>query len=371
MKIIADQNMPLVELLFAQYGDVKLLPGRAITSADLGDSEVLLIRSVTRVDRQLLEGTMVRFVGSATIGTDHIDLDYLAEAGIQFAHAPGCNAEAVVQYDLSVMAELMPQWRSRRVGIVGCGNVGGRLYRRLCDLGVSCAVYDPLLEAGTIADLGDLTAVLACDIICLHTPLTTAGDYPSRHLFDAEVLASLKPDVLLINAGRGAVIDNQALLEAFKGGFKAQVALDVWETEPAVDRNLVDYIAIATPHIAGYSLEGKTRGTEMVHQVFRRWAGLGDCQPDSHTSLEPSLHSSQSGSVLQVDHINQAILHSYSVIEDDQRMRTALANTAIPVAQSFDYLRRNYPVRREFGYYAIDPNTPCAGDCSRLGFNIL
>ena len=367
MKIIADQNMPLVEQLFTQYGDVKLLPGRAITSEDLVDAELLLVRSVTRVDRQLLEGTGVRFVGSATIGTDHIDLDYLAEAGIQFAHAPGCNAEAVVQYDLSVMAELMPQWRSKKVGIVGCGNVGGRLYRRLCDLGVNCAVYDPLLEAGTIAGLGNLAAVLTCDIICLHTPLTTAGDYPSHHLFDAEVLASLKPDVLLINAGRGAVIDNQALLEAFKGGFKAQVALDVWETEPAVDRNLMDYVAIATPHIAGYSLEGKVRGTEMVHQAFRHWAGLADFQSNPHASL----HSSKAETVLQVSNINQAIFHSYPVVEDDQRMRSAMADTAIPVAQSFDNLRRTYPVRREFGYYAIDPNGQCAEDCSRLGFTIL
>ena len=367
MKIIADQNMPSVGQLFAQYGDVKLLPGRTITSADLIDAELLLVRSVTRVDRQLLEGTKVRFVGSATIGTDHIDLDYLAEAGIQFAHAPGCNAEAVVQYDLSVMAELMPQWRNKKVGIVGCGNVGGRLYKRLCDMGVSCAVYDPLLKVGTIADIGDLASVLACDIICLHTPLTIVGDYPSHHLFNAEVLASLKSDVLLINAGRGAVIDNRALLEAFKGGFKGKVALDVWEAEPELDRNLMDYVAIATPHIAGYSLEGKIRGTEMVHQAFRRWAGLADWQAD----LNASLRSSEAESVLQVDNINQAILHSYSVVADDQRMRSAMADTAMPAAQSFDNLRRDYPVRREFGYYSIDPNDPCAEDCSRLGFAIL
>ncbi len=363
MNIIADQNMPLVEQLFSQYGEVQLLPGRAITSADLVDTELLLVRSVTRVDRDLLEGTGVRFVGSATIGTDHIDLDYMAAAGIQFAHAPGCNAEAVVQYDLSVMSQLMPEWRVKKVGIVGCGNVGGRLFRRLCDLGVSCAVYDPLLEAGTIADLGDLEAVLACDIICLHTPLTTRGDYPSLHLFDAEVMASLKPDVLLINAGRGAVIDNQALLEAFKGGFKGQVALDVWETEPAVDRDLMAYVALATPHIAGYSLEGKIRGTELVHQAFRSWAGLAELQEGRRVS--------QTEPVLQVDHINQAILHSYSVVEDDQRMRSAIANMVVPVAQSFDNLRRDYPVRREFDYYAIDGNAACAEDCASLGFTIL
>lgn len=363
MNIIADQNMPLVEALFAPFGVVRLLPGRAISAADVREADVLLVRSVTKVDRELLEGSAVRFVGSATIGTDHIDLEYLAEAGIEFAYAPGCNAEAVVQYDLAVMSHLLPDWRNKTVGIVGCGNVGGRLYRRLLDLGVTCAVYDPFFSVNDIADLGDLAAVIACDIICLHTPLTTDGDYPSYHLFNEDILKSLKPDALLINAGRGAVIDNQALLNAFRQGFTAQVALDVWEAEPRVDRDLMAFVAMATPHIAGYSLEGKINGTAMIHRAFHDWSGQGapEDKHDNRDAVSPII----------VDNLNQAILHTYNVARDDQRMRAAINDNTIPVAQSFDQLRKDYPVRREFSHYAVKRGDSCATDCEKLGFTIL
>lgn len=148
--------MPLVAELFAQFADIQLLAGRDIKRQHLMDADVLLVRSVTRVDRALLEGTKIKFVGSATIGTDHIDLDYLRQEAVQFAHAPGCNAEAVVQYDLSVICRLMPEWQSKTVGIIGCGNVGGRLYSKLCELNVDCLVYDPFLSPTAIADLAEL-----------------------------------------------------------------------------------------------------------------------------------------------------------------------------------------------------------------------
>ena len=363
LNIVADQNMPLVEALFAPFGNVSLVPGRDITAADVREADVLLVRSVTDVDRHLLDGSAVRFVGSATIGTDHIDTEYLAEAGIEFAYAPGCNAEAVVQYDLAVMSHLMPDWRQKTVGIVGCGNVGGRLYRRLIDLGVSCAVYDPFLNIDDIVDLSDLAAVTACDIICLHTPLTVDGDYPTYHLFDENILQSLNADVLLINAGRGAVIDNHALLEAFKQGFAGQVALDVWESEPQVDRDLVGLVALATPHIAGYSLEGKINGTAMIHRAFHHWIGLGE--PDNQQHSEGAL------SPIDVDNLNQAILHSYDIALDDKRMRVAINDSNTPVSKSFDQLRKDYPVRQEFTHYAVTRDSAYAADCEKLGFTIL
>ena len=363
LNIIADQNMPLVETLFAPFGNISLVPGRSISAADVREADVLLVRSVTSVDRQLLEGSAVRFVGSATIGTDHIDKAYLAEAGIEFAHAPGCNAEAVVQYDLAVMSHLVPEWRQKTVGIVGCGNVGSRLYRRLVDLGVSCAVYDPFLSVDEIADLGDLAAVTACDIICLHTPLTTDGDFPSYHLFNKNTLMSLNPDVLLINAGRGAVIDNQALLEAFRQGFAGKVALDVWESEPEVDRALMAFVALATPHIAGYSLDGKINGTAMIYRAFHHWVGLGEPQ-NTHYNKEAL-------SPIDVHSLNQAILHSYNIALDDKRMRVAINDSRMPVSQSFDQLRKDYPVRNEFTHYAVKPDSAHATDCKKLGFSIL
>ena len=234
---------------------------------------MLLVRSVTRVDRTLLEGSAVAFVGSATIGTDHVDQAYLAEQGIRFAHAPGCNANAVVQYDLSVLSNLQPDWQSCTVGIVGCGNVGGRVYRTLKSLGVNCRVYDPFLSAEQIPDLVDFQSVLAADIICVHTPLTTEGPFPTEHLFNAEVLAGLGENTLLINAGRGAVIDNGALLEHLKSGSKLRVALDVWEPEPNINPGLLEQVLLATPHIAGYSREGKIRGTEMLAEDYYQWSG--------------------------------------------------------------------------------------------------
>jgi erythronate-4-phosphate dehydrogenase len=368
LKIVADQNMPLAEDLFSPYGEVRLMPGRDICAADIRDADALLVRSVTQINRQLLDGSSVKFVGSATIGTDHIDQEYLASAGIQFAHAPGCNAESVVQYDLSVMCRLVPDWRQKTVGIVGCGNVGGRLYQRLCDLGVRCKVYDPFLSSVDIPDIGNFDRILDCDIICLHTPITVDGAFPTKHLFDRHVLAKLRPDSLLINAGRGAVIDNKALLEAFQAGYRGKVALDVWETEPRVDTELMSYVALATPHIAGYSQEGKRNGTEMVYRAFMAYLAQ---QPTSELGRSETSHGA-----LQVHSLNEAILGSYDVALDDQRMRAELytaqaSGNLEAVAEGFDRLRRDYPVRRECSYYSVSKELKALSDYRSLGFIVL
>ncbi len=360
MKIVADQNMPLAEELFASFGQVLLLPGREITAADLIDADVLLVRSVTQVNRQLLEHSKIKFVGSATIGTDHIDTAYLHSAGIEFAHAPGCNAEAVVQYDLSVMCRLMPDWQSKTVGIVGCGNVGGRLYRRLSDLGVNCRVYDPFLTSDLVADIGSFDQLYSCDIICLHTPITKNTEFPTHHLFDHEVLLKLKPDALLINAGRGAVVDNKALLACLESGSRLQVALDVWESEPQLDLSLMALVTLATPHIAGYSLEGKTNGTQMVFDAFLQSQGKSAQQLQKSEVKCQALGDRAS--------LEEAILLSYDVCEDDLRMRAALADlvTAEAVGLAFDQLRKTYPVRREFSFYSVPSEDE---NFKRLGFS--
>ncbi len=364
MKIIADQNMPLVEELFAEFGDIELLPGREICAADLLGADLLLVRSVTQVNQQLLADSNVKFVGSATIGTDHVDRDYLHAAGIEFAHAPGCNAEAVVQYDLSAICRLMPDWQAKTIGIVGCGNVGSRLYKRLLALGVNCVVYDPFLDVDSVPDLVDFDTLIGSDIICLHTPLTSDGEYPTYHLFDAEVLARLKPDCLLINAGRGAVIDNKALYAAFKEGLSAQVVLDVWEPEPLVDVNLMPFVAIGTPHIAGYSLEGKIKGTHMVFEAFKQWAGMTS-GTDYTAAPEEGRH------LLAADDLNQGIVACYDVSQDSRRMADAMQNLepgSSAIAKAFDQLRRDYPVRREFSHYQLSANTNHSAGFKCLGF---
>jgi len=376
MKIIADENMSAVQAIFAPYGEVEVFPGREINAATVATADVLLVRSVTQVDKQLLEGSRVRFVGSATIGTDHVDLQYLQDKGIHFAHAPGCNAEAVVQYMFSVFCTLEPQWRNKTVGIVGCGNVGGRLFRRLSGLGVACEVYDPFLSEAECDALSDLDKVLSADIICLHTPLTRDGPHPSHHLINQAVLEQrMSPDALLINASRGGVIDNSALLAHLESGVNLQVALDVWEDEPAINLALLQQVNLGTSHIAGYSLEGRLRGTQMVRDGMCRSLDLVVDYSIRSTSVNLPAEREADALVLEAGQgLDSAILAAYQVAEDDEKMRRALGGDG---GQSrgaiFDGLRKHYAQRREFSYYNVSGQGAQAGreELSLLGFNAL
>ena len=349
MKIVADQNMLMVDHFFGDFGPITYVPGRSLCAADVADADVLLVRSVTQVDQALLENSSVSFVGSATIGTDHIDQDYLTERGIAFAYAPGCNADAVVQYDLSVLSRVQPNWLQNTVGIVGCGNVGGRLYRALTSLGVSCAVYDPFLEADSGFNLVDFETVLGSDVICVHTPLTTSGSHPTKHLFSAEVLAKIDPRSLLLNAGRGGVIDNVALLALLESGSGLRVALDVWEGEPAISLALMEKLLLATPHIAGYSVEGKARGTEMLAEAFK---GLTDADEDTFTGQAKTLSKFSAVATVAAETLGELILSSYDVAQDDQRMRAEMASSS-DLSLTFDQLRKQYPQRHEFSCYKL------------------
>jgi erythronate-4-phosphate dehydrogenase len=362
MNIVADDNMPGVEELFGVYGDIKRINGRQMCRADVASANLLLVRSVTKVNRELLDTSAVQFVASATIGTDHVDLDYLQERGIGFAHAPGCNADAVVQYDLSVFCRLMPDWRELSVGIVGCGNVGGRLYRILKALGVACQVYDPFLHADSNPDLVEYGDVLKANILCFHTPLTRHGPHPTEHLMGRQQLAELAPGTLLLNAGRGAVIDNRALVESLALRGDLLVALDVWETEPTIDRALLELVAIATPHIAGHSVEGKMRGTEMIFERFLAWRGELD---KPHKVIFEQTEELAIEAV--ANPINAAILASYDVSEDDQRFRESMHRSA-NTAHNFDRLRREYPVRHQFSHFLCPDARDCQRDLKSLGF---
>lgn len=360
--IIADQNMPFVDAYFGHLGEVKLMAGRDIDRHAIKSAEILLVRSVTEVNSDLLQGSAVRFVGSATAGTDHIDLEYLEKNNIQFAHAPGCNAEAVVQYALSVFSCLKPDWQQSRVGIVGCGNVGGRLYQKLQSLGVECRVYDPFLTTTQIPDLVAFDKVLHCDIISLHTPLTTAGDFPTYHMFNQQVLNQLKPNSFLINAGRGAVIDNLALIDRLKQSDNLQVALDVWESEPQINQDLLDLVSIATPHIAGYTNEGKVRGTTMLAEALAKYLSDYSIQSTNTENDCSKVTLDASGKDL-----NQLLLACYNVSGDDQRMRKTLESGNI--AEGFDQLRKTYPQRREYSHFKVSADSPIYPQLKLLGFS--
>jgi erythronate-4-phosphate dehydrogenase len=322
LKIVADENIAYAQDFFAGFGELLLLPGRSITRLDLLDADILLVRSVTPVNRELLAGTPVCFVGSCTIGTDHVDTEWLAKNNIHFSFAPGCNAQAVVEYVLSALLVLEVDLSVSKVGIVGCGNVGGRLLRYLQRRGANVVGCDPFLVDSDLP-LVDFETILACDVICLHTPLTTSGAHPTFHLFDEKVIDRIKPGAVLLNAGRGAVVDNGALLRRIESHNDLRVVLDVWENEPAIDGGLLVHIAIGTPHIAGYSAEGKLRGTEMVYKALCDVIGFN---------------------LVTVPVVLGGDVIPYKILDDAAALRKQYP---IDGALAFDRLRKHYKPRRE------------------------
>lgn len=353
MRILADENIPLVEDFFAGFGEIRRQPGRAFTAEALASADVLLVRSVTRVDARLLAGSPVRFVGTCTIGTDHLDLDHLAEANIAWASAPGCNARGVVDYVLGSLLTLAEDCgvalRERCFGVVGAGQVGGRLVEVLRGLGWRVLVCDPPRQGREGGDYVDLARILAeCDVISLHTPLTNEGPWPTRHLLGAEHLACLRPGAWLINASRGEVLDNAALSNVLQQRNDLRAVLDVWEGEPQVDVALAARCRIATPHIAGYSLEGKARGTAQIYRAFCEHLGL-TATIELDALLPPAWLpelSLQAGA--DPDWALAALCRAvYDPRRDDADFRRALVGDAQARRSAFDALRKHYPPRRE------------------------
>ena len=353
MLIVADENIPLIEEFFASFGEIRRLPGRQITRADVHDADVLLVRSVTRVDRELLEGSAVKFVGTCTIGTDHLALDDFEHAGIQWASAPGCNARGVVDYVLGSLLTLADiegaDLAQRTYGVIGAGEVGGRLVRVLRDLGWKVQVCDPLRQAAEGADYVSLEQIIEqCDVISLHTPLSKSGDFATWHLLDETRLNRLKPGTWLINASRGPVVDNAALRNVLNAREDLQAVLDVWEGEPQVDVELADLCVLATPHIAGYSLDGKQRGTAQIYQALCAFLGqtpqvqLADLLPAPWLAkVELSANSDQAWALAMV------CRGVYDPRRDDADFRRTLTGPVDQQKQAFDALRKHYPVRRE------------------------
>lgn len=353
MRILADENIPLVEAFFGSFGEIRRQPGRAFSADALAEADVLLVRSVTRVNADLLAGSPVRFVGTCTIGTDHLDQDYLAAADIAWASAPGCNARGVVDYVLGSLLALAEvagcRLDERCYGVVGAGQVGSRLVEVLRGLGCRVLVCDPPRQEREGGDFVSLDEVLEhCDAISLHTPLSANGRWPTRHLLDAERLARLRPGAWLINASRGAVVDNAALHALLMRRPDVEAVLDVWEGEPLVDVALAERCRIATPHIAGYSLEGKARGTAQIYRAF--------C---AHLGLQPEL---ELDSLLPEAWLPQLTLHAdadpdwavaalcravYDPRRDDADFRRSLRGGEPERRAEFDRLRKAYPPRRE------------------------
>jgi len=346
--------MPLLSETFGCHGDITLLNGREICRRDLDGAEVLLVRSVTRVDRELLDGTGIRFVGSATIGIDHLDTDWLEANNIAWAHAPGCNADAAAQYTLAMMwlacDHLQRDFRQQTVGIIGRGNVGCRLEYLLNILNIPVNACDPPLQDKGEQNLVSMNEVCDNSIISLHTPLTNNGKYPTRNLFDSALLTGLAANTLLVNASRGGVIEKQGLSEQLLSGH-LNAALDVWPDEPFIDRQMLNAVTVATPHVAGYSREGKLAGTQMIYDAFCSALSItasGDAV--STKAVEVEFPPSVSGDRL----LKQAILSSSAVVRDDTALRNLSPHTSIDDRAHIDGLRANYPERYEFKSHTVN-----------------
>ena len=353
MLIVADENIPLLDAFFAGFGEIHRVPGRSIDRATVEQADVLLVRSVTNVNRALLEGSKVHFVGTCTIGTDHLDLDYFNEAGINWSSAPGCNARGVVDYvlgSLMTLAEIegvdLPQ---RTYGVIGAGEVGGRLIKVLKGLGWNVKVCDPPRQAAEGGDYVSLEQIIEqCDVISLHTPLTRTGEGATWHLFDERRLQQLQPGTWLINAARGPVVDNAALRKVLLEREDLQAVLDVWEAEPEVDVALAELCVLATPHIAGYSLDGKQRGTAQIYQAYCEFIvqppsiQLSDLLPAPWLS-EVTLHA-DSDPAWALAMLCRGV---YDPRRDDADFRRSLVGNVTEQRAAFDVLRKQYPVRRE------------------------
>lgn len=352
MLIVADENIPLLEEFFAGFGEIRRVHGRSVDAESVRDADVLLVRSITKVDRALLAGSNVRFVGTCTIGTDHLDLDYFAEAGIRWSSAPGCNARGVVDYVLGALVTLAElegvNLAERTYGVVGAGQVGSRLIRVLRELGWQVKVCDPVRQAAEGGDYVTLDEIIAhCDVISLHTPLTRAGEHATWHLLDEARLARLRPGAWLINAARGPIVDNLALKNLLIEREDVQAVLDVWEYEPSVDGELADLCVLATPHIAGYSLDGRQRGTAQIYQAYCAFRGeapgiqLADLLPP------PWLAEVALNGLAEPDLAMAMLCRAvYDPRRDDADFRRKLTDNDAQQRSAFDALRKGYPTSR-------------------------
>ncbi len=371
MNILCATNMPFAREAFATLGTVTIREGRAISPDDAREADLLAIRSTTRVGPALLDHSRARFVGTATIGTDHLDIPYLESRGIPWAFAPGCNAESVADYLCAALLHLAQRHGFRLAGktiaIIGVGNVGSRVAARALALGMRPLLHDPPRQRRAAATAADgvttdpplpltpdwltLDAALAqADIVTLHVPLTASGPDATRHLANDAFFARLKPGAIFVNAARGAITDSEALRRAVETGRVAHAVLDTWEGEPAFRADLLPVVALATPHIAGYSYEGRVNGTVMIYRAACRllqrpadWSPDALLPPPAVPRLELTAGDRDDEAVLA-----EAVRAVYDISADDQRLRAAADPDDRARAAAFDHLRKHYPERREF-----------------------
>ncbi len=369
LSILADANIPHVRSVFSDLGTVSTFTGPHIPAGDLAAADVLLVRSITRVDEDVVTGSRVRFVGSATSGTDHIDTAALRRLGIAFDHAPGSNAESVVEYVIAAMLLVASRRREalagKTLGIVGCGNVGSRLAERAPALGLRVLKCDPFLNTGAASEYVSLESLLGdSDIVSVHVPLTRRGPHPTLHMLDAAGLRMLGKHAWLINTSRGPVVDGRALLAGLIGGQLDVAVLDVWEREPTPDVALLGACTLATPHIAGHSFDGKMAGTIMLYQAILRHLGSQaslNYQMGLAAAAAEDLQVRPPRAGSETAWLHGVVRQMYDLAADDKRMRRLAALPADCQADYYAAMRHSYPARRAFHLHCMNREHVPAG----------
>lgn len=357
MKLVVDENIPQGKEAFGQFGEIVLSGGRNITNEMVKEADVLIVRSITQVNEQLLKNSNVKFVGTATIGTDHVDKIYLEKSGIQFADAAGCNAFSVAEYVLYAINQFLSinnkKYEELSIGIIGYGNVGSKVAKFAEALGMKVIINDPPLERLTQdKNFRSLDEALAADIITFHVPLNKTGIDKTVHLLNEDNINKIKSGAMLINSSRGPVVKNETLLNRLKDKNDLFSVLDVWEGEPKLNNELLGRVNIGTPHIAGYSYEGKINGTTIIYNKLceylkkeTNWApqypqiSVNEFEFDTSNNFE-----------IEFDKLTKKI---YDINSDSDKLKKSLFLEAEQQPKYFDELRKKYHIRREFNNYSI------------------
>lgn len=354
MKVVCDSDIPFIKGALEPHCEVIYARGSDISKEMVMDADALVIRTRTRCDANLLEGSKVRFIATATIGYDHIDTRWCESHGITWTNAPGCNSWSVQQYIGSLLVTMSRtlgfSFREKTIGVVGVGNVGSKVARLAALLGFRVLLCDPPRArregSGQFVSLDEL--ISRSDIITLHVPLIRDGEDATFHMFDDSRLASMNQNQILINSSRGEVVDGAALKNALAQKKILAASLDVWENEPQIDPGLLSLLFTGTPHIAGYSVDGKATGTTMSVQALGKFFDL-PCRDWEVTqvpqSVQPSEFSIDTSGKTPQEVLADAILHTYDIKNDDAALRADVA--------SFEKQRSHYPVRREFPAFCV------------------
>jgi erythronate-4-phosphate dehydrogenase len=374
IKIIADQDIPFLKGVFEPYAEIEYYPGSNITQAVVKNANALIVRTRTKCNRDLLHGSDVKFISSATIGFDHIDTDYCDKNKIKWTNAPGCNSSSVQQYMAAALIYISRKFnfslKERTIGIVGVGHVGTKVVKLAEYFGMTLLLNDPprVRNEGLCGFISLEGIMRDCDIITFHVPLNMTGEDKTYHMIDEKLLQKVNPGTFIINTSRGEVADNEALKKALRLGKVAGAIIDVWESEPEIDVDLLNLVDIGTPHIAGYSADGKANGTSMSVRALSKYFNLGidDWKPANIPVPDNTIININNRSSSGEDIIAEAVINTYNIPEDVVRLRQS--------PETFEKQRANYPLRREFNSYSVkldrkDRDTERI--LRRMGFRVL